>query len=151
DASLVLFAEKADILAAWQSDGEWSRIDPRHLIAALDEIPTYRRTTLNLPLWSKDVGIEPAALDQALVDLAVRGLASYRPFGRSMRCSPGPRFSTSRFALAADDPLIEGKQAKLEQMLSFARTANRCRREVLLEYLGQPYRRPECGCGGCDV
>jgi ATP-dependent DNA helicase RecQ len=151
DASLVLFAEREELLSVLQSDGEGWSVDSQHLIALLDSISAYRRTTLNLPLRSQEIGIEPAALDKALVELAVRGLASYRPFGRSMRCSPGPHFSTSRFALSSDDPLIEGKRTKLEQMLSFARSDKRCRREVLLEYLGQPYRKPECGCGGCDV
>jgi ATP-dependent DNA helicase RecQ len=151
EAALVLFAEPDDLLSAWQQDDDGSRVDPRRLIAALEKIPVYRRTVLNVPRWSSEIGIEPEILDHALVELAVRGLASYRPFGRSVRCSPGPNFSTSWFGLGSDDLLIQGKREKLESMLAFARSDGNCRREVLLEYLGQPYRKPASGCGGCDA
>jgi hypothetical protein len=107
--------------------------------------------TLELPSRAREIGVEPEVLDRALVELAVRGLASYRPFGRAIRCSPGPRFGEGRVDLAADDPLVEGKRDKLELMLAFAQSDRTCRREALLKYLGQPYRKPERGCGGCDV
>ena len=81
DAALVLFAESDELLLAWQFDDEQLSVDPRRLITALEKIPVYRRTIVNVPRWSSEVGIEPAALDRALAELAVRGLASYRPFG----------------------------------------------------------------------
>ncbi len=147
-ASLVLLAEPAEHRAALR---EVPAADYPQVIAALEEMPVYRRMTVELPSWAREIGVEPEVLDRALVELAVRGLASYRPFGRAIRCSPGPRFAEDRLDLAADDPLIKGKQAKLQRMLAFARSDRTCRREALLKYLGQTYRKPEGGCGGCDV
>ena len=142
--------------AVTRSSRPWrpTRERPRARLAACSKRSARSRRTVGRP-WT----FPPGPRSGASIRRHSTGPSSGSPSGGSpatgrsaARCAaPGPRFSASGPALATDDPLVEGKRAKLERMLAFARSDGRCRREALLEYLGQPYRKPEGGCRGCDT
>jgi hypothetical protein len=126
---------QASLLVLTEPD-MWGRREscPSSIIAALAAIPAYTRQTVDIPRWASEIGVEVGLMDRSLAGLSVLGLVNYRPFGRALRFSPGPRFGPTPAELRGDDPLIAGKHAKLEQMLAYGRSGGKsgCRRATLL-------------------
>ncbi len=103
-------------------------------------------------------GVSPAALDEVLYRLALRGSLIYRAFARAFTLAPGPKMVTGA-PLDLDSGEIrrvrQEMEANLKAMRRYAESLQTgdCLRGEVLRYLGAekpPTRADEC-CSLCDV
>jgi hypothetical protein len=103
-------------------------------------------------------GVPPAALDDVLYRLALRGVLIYRAFARAFTLAPGPKMLTEaplNLDMGEVRRVQEEMEANLAAMRRYAESleVGDCLREEILHYLGTekpPTRADEC-CSLCDV
>ncbi|RME82865.1 MAG: hypothetical protein D6775_09700 [Caldilineae bacterium] len=103
-------------------------------------------------------GVSPAALDDVLYRLALRGVLIYRAFARAFALTPGPRMLTNApldLDVGEVRRVREEMEANLAAMKRYAESlgVGDCLREEILRYLGAekpPTRADQC-CSLCDV
>ncbi|MBM4465998.1 MAG: RecQ family ATP-dependent DNA helicase [Chloroflexi bacterium] len=103
-------------------------------------------------------GVEPAALDAVLYQLALQGYLIYRAFARAFTLAPGPKM-LARALLNLDIGEVhrvrEEMKANLAAMRRYAEAlgVGECLREEILRYLGaeKPPTRANTCCSLCDV
>jgi ATP-dependent DNA helicase RecQ len=120
------------------------------VLEVVDRLPGVNAgAPLDLGALAATVGEPREAVHHALLALRARGVLDYVPPARTRGLRVVTRVEDPLASL--DLPYIEGKQARelgrLERMVGFA-TAQRCRRNVILDYFGE---RTTGRCARCDV
>ena len=102
--------------------------------------------------------IEPAALDNVLYQLALRGYLIYRAFARAFTLAPGPRMldgATLNLDIGEVRRVREEMERNLAAMRRYAErlSVGDCLRGEILRYLGaeKPPTRADACCSLCDV
>jgi hypothetical protein len=127
-------------------------------VLEIQRIGAVARGELRLVEGALAEGVEPAALDDVLHQLALRGHLIYRAFARAFTLAPGPKMLT-KAPLDLDIGEIrrvrEEMEANLAAMRRYAEAlgVGDCLREEILRYLGaeKPPTRADACCSLCDV
>jgi len=127
-------------------------------VLAKQDIDSVARAELHLVEGALAEGIPPAALDDVLYRLSLRGALIYRAFARAFALAPGPAMlARARLNLDIGEArrVREEMKANLAAMRRYAESlkVGDCLRQEILHYLGAqkpPTRADEC-CSLCDV
>jgi ATP-dependent DNA helicase RecQ len=144
DADAVLFYRKEDIGAQSFKTGA-GRLDPELLKRVVERISEEERP-IDRSALAKEVGLSRRKLTTALQRLEDVGAVktNYDGVVRAVEVKD----TAEMLEDASEDQAVrsEAKRERLEKMRAYAETSS-CRREILLQYLGDDFHGP---CGHCD-
>jgi ATP-dependent DNA helicase RecQ len=99
---------------------------------------------------AEEVGLSTRKLTTALQRLEDAGATETLPTGEVRAVEAADPEEAARIAVEEQERRREAKRERLEKMRAYAETAA-CRREMLLQYLGDEFTGPCEGCDNCEA
>jgi ATP-dependent DNA helicase RecQ len=143
-ADAILFYRREDIGAqSFKTSG--GRVDPEMLERVAGRIAE-EESPLDPNALASEVGLSQRKLTTALQRLDDAGAVQILPDGAVQAVESVDPAQAAQAAAEEQEEVREGKRERLQKMREYAETTS-CRRELLLQYLGDSFEGP---CGHCD-
>ncbi len=143
-AEAVLFYRREDIGAQSFKTAE-GRIEAAVLEQVAQRIAE-NESPVDPKVLAEEVGLSPRKLVSALQRLEDAGAAEVLETGEVQTVASADPAAAAEWAAGEQEKRREARRERLEQMRAYAETSA-CRRELLLQYLGDSFQGP---CGHCD-
>lgn len=149
NASTVLFNPVNSLKNIVTKHPEWKSSVKRAILDGIQWEP-YKPVNIDLMALVREYNCEISELETALFHLADDSILTFRPYSRGCILKPGKnlrKYSLDQYDKYDKQRLI--REEKFNRMIEYSRNTKKCRRYLLLSYLGE--KNPPEKCDSCDI